>query len=59
MEGLREAYPQAEFLNFSKVLRPAQDYFWDGIHVYDEANMLLAGRIYAEIEPVVKKRLPK
>lgn len=50
IEELRARYPDAAILNLSDYLKPAEDHFWDGIHVYDESNVLLAERIYEDLE---------
>jgi hypothetical protein len=38
-------------------LQPAEKYFWDLAHVYDEANMVIAERIYPAIRPAVEDAL--
>jgi hypothetical protein len=38
-------------------LQPAEKYFWDLAHVYDEANTTIAERIYAAIRPAVEDAL--
>jgi len=54
---LRRTYPNAEFLDLSQFLDPPEKYFWDLGHVYDEANMVIAERIYPEIRPMVERGL--
>ena len=54
---LRGAYPYAKFVDLSRFLDPPEKYFWDLGHVYDEANMVLAERIYPEIRPMVERGL--
>jgi lysophospholipase L1-like esterase len=54
---LRSGYPNATFIDLSKFLDPPEKYFWDLGHVYDEANMVLAERIYPDIRPVVERGL--
>ena len=58
IESLQSNYPDAVFLNLSTYLQPAADHFWDGVHVYDESNDLLADRIYRDIRPQVSASLP-
>jgi hypothetical protein len=53
---MRAAYPDAVFVDLARFLEPPEKYFWDG-HVYDEANMLLAERIYKDIRPMVERSL--
>jgi hypothetical protein len=53
---MRGAYPDAVFVDLARFLEPPEKYFWDG-HVYDEANMLLAERIYKDIRPMVERSL--
>jgi lysophospholipase L1-like esterase len=54
---LRGSYPDATFLDLSQFLDPPEKYFWDLGHVYDEANMVLAERIYPEIRRAVEREL--
>ena len=54
---LRSAYPNARFLDLSQFLDPPEKYFWDLGHVYDQANMVIAERIYPEIRPMVERGL--
>ena len=44
IEEMRERHPDVALLNLSDYLKPAAEHFWDGIHVYDESNVLLAER---------------
>jgi hypothetical protein len=53
---MRGAYPDAVFIDLAHFLEPPEKYFWGG-HVYDEANMVLAQRIYADIRPQVERSL--
>jgi hypothetical protein len=46
IERLRADYPEAAFLNLAHDLTPPEKYFWDLAHVYDEANMIVAERIF-------------
>ncbi len=46
-------------LDLGDYLLPAETYFWDGVHVYDEVNMKLAGRIYEEMKSVVSRELQR
>ncbi len=55
--AMRGAWPSATFLDLSQFLNPPEKYFWDLGHVYDEANMVLAERIYPEIRPLVERGL--
>ncbi|HKE24082.1 MAG TPA: SGNH/GDSL hydrolase family protein [Bryobacteraceae bacterium] len=54
---MRGAYPAATFIDLSQFLDPPDRYFWDLGHVYDEANMVLAQRIYPEIKASVERGL--
>ena len=54
---MRSAYPDAAFIDLARFLDPPEKYFWDLGHIYDEANMVLAQRIYADIQPLVERRL--
>ena len=54
MEALRGEYPEVAILNLSKHLQPAKDHFWDGVHVYDETNALIAERIYQDLGPFLR-----
>ena len=53
IDVMRPQYPDAVFLDLTRFLTPSEKYFWDLSHVYDEANMVLAERIYTEIRPVI------
>ena len=57
IEGLRARYPDVVFLDLGDYLLPAETYFWDGVHVYDEVNLKLAGRIHDEMRSVVEGEL--
>ena len=57
IEGLRPRYPGVVFLNLGDYLLPAEEHFWDGVHVYDEVNMKLAARIHGEMKGVVESEL--
>ena len=57
IEQLGAEYPNARFLNLTHFLQPSEKYFWDLAHVYDEANMVIAERIYSDIRPVVEASL--
>lgn len=52
MEAMRVEYPDAVFLNLTHFLKPSKDYFWDLAHLYDEANMIVAQRIFQDIKPL-------
>ncbi len=53
---MRGAYPDAAFIDLARFLDPPEKYFWDLGHIYDEANMVVAQRIYADIRPLVERR---
>jgi len=55
--AMRGAWPSATFLDLSQFLNPPDKYFWDLGHVYDEANMVLAERVYPDIRPMVERAL--
>lgn len=57
IDRLRTAYPEAAFLNLADDLTPPDKYFWDLAHIYDEANMIVAERIYRQIRPVIESAL--
>jgi hypothetical protein len=57
LEQLRSDYPHAIFLNLTHFLQPPEKYFWDLAHLYDEANMVVAERIYADIRPAIEASL--
>ena len=54
MEVLRAEHPGVAILNLSTYLQPAQDHFWDGVHVYDETNALIAERIHQDLGPALR-----
>jgi hypothetical protein len=54
---MRGAYPDATFIDLARFLDPPEKYFYDLGHVYDEANMVLAQRIYPDIRPMVEREL--
>jgi lysophospholipase L1-like esterase len=56
IDGMRGQYRDAVFINLVHYLNPPEKYFWDMAHVYDEANMVLAERIYTDIRPQVEAR---
>jgi lysophospholipase L1-like esterase len=56
IDGMRGEYRDAVFMNLTHELSPPEKYFWDMAHVYDEANMILAERIYSGIRPQVEAR---
>lgn len=47
IDALRKEFPQAAFVDLRGFLSPARQYFWDGVHVYDEVNVMIAERIWA------------
>jgi lysophospholipase L1-like esterase len=57
IEQLRPKYPDAKFLNLTVFLEPPEKYFWDLAHLYDEANMVVAERIYSDVRPVIEASL--
>ncbi len=59
IEQLRGAYPRARFLNLTHFLEPSEKYFWDLAHLYDEANMVVAEKIYSEIRPEIETRVAR
>jgi lysophospholipase L1-like esterase len=54
---MRGAYPDTVFIDLAHFLNPPEKYFADLGHVYDEANMVLAERIYRDIRPIVERSL--
>ena len=52
---LRRAHPGVIFLDLARFLQPPQQYYWDMVHVYDEANMILAEKVYREIKPLIER----
>ena len=59
IDGLKSEQPGRAILNLRSYLTPAEDHFWDLVHVYDETNRKLAERIYQEIQPTVETSLNK
>jgi len=57
IDELRRAYPRVTFLNLTHFLQPSEKYFWDLAHLYDEANMDVAEKIYTEIRPKIEAEL--
>lgn len=57
IETLRKEYPDVTFMNMTYALQPPDQHFWDMIHVYDESNMILAEKIYKDIQPAVDSSL--
>ena len=57
MATLRREHRGVTFLNLSTYLQPAEEHFWDGVHVYDETNALIAQRIYQELGPTLRSSL--
>ncbi len=57
ISALRQSYPEIVFLDLKDDLRPADKYFWDLVHVYDEINRQLAERIYEDMRPLIEKEL--
>ncbi len=55
--ALQQKHPQIALLDLSRFLQPPEKYYWDLGHVYDEANMIIAERIYREIKPAVERGL--
>ena len=54
---MREPAGRGTFISLKDFLRPANNYFWDLFHVYDEVNMTLAERIYRDARPVIEESL--
>ncbi len=46
---LRQNAPEAVLLDWKGALKPANLYFWDLVHVYDEINAQLAERMHEEV----------
>ncbi len=59
MEEMRAEHPDVIFLNMGDYLKPPQDYYWDGIHVFDEVNLKLAGRIHQGMRGMVESQLER
>jgi hypothetical protein len=55
--ALQQEHPEVLLLDLSRFLDPPEKYYWDLGHVYDEANMLVAERIYRDMKPRVEKWL--
>ena len=56
IKNLQKEYPDQIFLNLRNYLEPAENYFWDMVHVYDATNEKLAERIYRDTRPVIEAR---
>ena len=54
---MRGQYATATFLDLSHFLEPAEKYFSDSDHVYDEVNAMLAQKIYADSKPAFEAAL--
>jgi hypothetical protein len=54
---LQHEHPQVLLLDLSRFLQPPEKYYWDLGHVYDEANMVIAERIYKDIKAPVERWL--
>jgi hypothetical protein len=54
INGLRHDHPEAVILDWKDALKPADQYFWDLVHVYDEINAQLADRMYEEARPLME-----
>ncbi|HUG82793.1 MAG TPA: hypothetical protein VML01_14075 [Bryobacterales bacterium] len=59
IEEMRTEYPDVIFMNIGDYLEPPGDYYWDGIHVFDEVNLKLAGRIHQDMRQMVESRLKR
>ena len=57
VEALALAHPDHTFLDLRGALHPANDYFWDLVHVYDETNDKLAALIYDQSQPAFDRAL--
>jgi hypothetical protein len=56
---LRQNDPETVFLDWKDDLGPADPYFWDLVHVYDEINAQLAVRMYEEARPLMEEGLAR
>jgi hypothetical protein len=54
---LQHEHPEVRLLDLSRFLQPPEKYYWDLGHVYDEANTIIAERIYREIKSAVERGL--
>ena len=45
---LRKRYPETTILDWSHLLSPSKDHFWDVVHVYDETNRILAEKLFSQ-----------
>ena len=54
---LQKEHREVLLLDLSRFLEPPEKYYWDLGHVYDEANMVIAERIYGEIKAPVERWL--
>jgi lysophospholipase L1-like esterase len=52
---LQKEHREVILLDLSRFLEPPEKYYWDLGHVYDEANMVIAERIYGEIKGPVER----
>ncbi len=57
IDAMRKQHTGTTFLTMTNALQPPDKYFWDMIHVYDEANMILAEKIFADIRPTIDAAL--
>ncbi len=55
--ALQAEEPDRVVLNLRGVLTPAEEHFWDTVHVYDEVNPKLAARILEDATPLIERRL--
>ncbi len=53
VEQLRQRHVGATILDFSRVLSPGEEHFWDVVHVYDETNFLLAEKLLERVEALL------
>jgi hypothetical protein len=54
---MRQGGTETVFLDWKDALQPADPYFWDLVHVYDEINAQLAGRLFEETRPLMEGAL--
>jgi lysophospholipase L1-like esterase len=57
--ALQNEQPDRAILNLRGYLTPAQDHFWDTVHVYDDVNARLAERILEDAGPLIEGRLAR
>ena len=55
--ALQQERPERVILNLRGYLTPAEEHFWDTVHVYDEVNEKLAQRILEDAGDRVERRI--